>query len=477
MERYLRALEVALASRGFECPFLLMTSGGGLATLETAARFPIRLIESGPAGGAVLAAAIANELNLPRVLSFDMGGTTAKLCLIDDGATMTARSFEVGRSYRFKKGSGLPIRIPVIEMVEIGAGGGSIARVDSLARLQVGPESSGADPGPACYGRGAARPTVTDADASLGKIAPERFAGGSIALDIEAGRRAIMRDVGGVLGFDGAMAAYAISEVVDENMAAAARAHSIEWGKDIADRAMIAFGGAAPLHATRLGEKLGVAAIVIPADAGVGSAVGFLLAPAAYEVVRSRPMRLDSFDAEAIVRLYAEMRDEARRVILSAAGEVPTAENRVAYMRYRGQGHEIAVTLADELAGAEPAAALAAAFGRTYAAVYGRAIPTMEIEALTWSLTLAGPAPARSGAAQSGRPEKARPQGSRAAFDASRGRIIEHQVFERSALKAGEHLSGPAFIIEDQTTTVVTAAWAACVDGYGNLILERNGRA
>ncbi len=478
MERYLKVLENALAERGFNCPFLLMTSGGGLATLETAMRFPIRLVESGPAGGAVLASAIGRELNLPSLLSFDMGGTTAKLCMIDDGEPMTARTFEVGRSYRFKKGSGLPVRIPVIEMVEIGAGGGSIARVDSLARLQVGPESAGADPGPVAYGRGGSAPTVTDADAALAKITPERFAGGSLALDVDAARGSIARAVGETLGFEGDMAAYAISEIVDENMAAAARAHAIEWGKDLAGRVMIAFGGAAPLHAARLAEKVGVHAIVVPANAGVGSAIGFLLAPAAYEVVRSRPMRLDAFDAEVIRRLFDAMRKEAEGVVRSAVGDAAVHETRTAYMRYRGQGHEIAVPIGRGLFDSVDAgAALAAAFERAYSGQYGRTIPGMEIEALTWSLTLAGPRPQSLGVAQAGRPDHRTSLRSRPVFDASRGRLLRYQIFERSELATGDRLIGPALIVEDQTTTVVTAAFNASVDGYGNLMLERNGGA
>ncbi len=258
MARYLERLAGELAARGFDCPFLLMTSGGGLTTLETATRFPIRLVESGPAGGAILARHVAQQGDLRRILSFDMGGTTAKLCLIDDFEPLTSRSFEVDRVYRFRKGSGLPVRIPVIEMVEIGAGGGSIARVDKLQRIQVGPESAGSEPGPAAYGRGGKQPAVTDADVRLGRICPERFAGGAFELDKQAADRALQATVAAPLGLDPDLAAFGVSEVVDENMAAAARAHGAEFGVDLGRRDMVAFGGAAPLHAARLGEKLGV---------------------------------------------------------------------------------------------------------------------------------------------------------------------------------------------------------------------------
>jgi N-methylhydantoinase A len=267
MDRYLRRLEDGLRERGFRCPMFLMTSAGGLTTVESARRFPVRLVESGPAGGAILASRIAVQCGYERVVSFDMGGTTAKLCLIDGGEPQFSRSLEVARQYRFLKGSGLPVRIPAIEMVEIGAGGGSIASVDPLARIQVGPESAGSEPGPACYGRGGAA-TVTDADLLLGRILPERFAGGALALDRDASGRAIAAAVGTPLGLDVTRAALGISEVVEETMANAARVHAVERGKELGRRTMIAFGGAAPLHAARLAEKLDIATVVVPPAAG-----------------------------------------------------------------------------------------------------------------------------------------------------------------------------------------------------------------
>ncbi len=343
MARYLERLSGELAGRGFNCPFLLMTSGGGLTTLETAARFPIRLVESGPAGGAILARHVARQAGLKNVLSFDMGGTTAKLCLIDDFEPLMSRSFEVDRVYRFKKGSGLPVRIPVIEMVEIGAGGGSIAQVDRLRRIQVGPESAGSEPGPAAYGRGGTRPAVTDADVRLGRIVAETFAGGAFELDAQAADAALQESIAGPLGMDIDTAAFGISEVVDENMAAAARAHAAEFGMDLGRRDMVAFGGAAPLHAARLGDKLGVNRIIIPTEAGVGSAVGFLLAPVAFEVVRSRQQNLSALQADVINTLVEEMRREALAVVRQGTGSDHLLETRHAYMRYVGQGHEIPV--------------------------------------------------------------------------------------------------------------------------------------
>ena len=291
---------------------LLMTSGGGITTTETATRFPVRLVESGPAGGAIFAACIARQNGLDQVVSFDMGGTTAKICLIDKARPQTARAFEVARIYRFLKGSGLPLRIPVIEMVEIGAGGGSIARIDAIGRIAVGPQSAGSEPGPVCYGRGGSEPTVTDADLVLGRIDPQTFSGGKMNLDFDGARRAIADKIGARLDLSVEHAALGISEMVDENMANAARVHAIESGKDLRQRTLIAFGGAAPLHAARVAEKLGIARVLIPSNAGVGSAVGLLRAPVAYEIVRGRS------DAAVVhstrrrpINLFGDMRAEA----------------------------------------------------------------------------------------------------------------------------------------------------------------------
>jgi N-methylhydantoinase A len=320
MARYLAGLQDGLRERGIACPLYLMTSAGGLTTLDVARRFPVRLVESGPAGGAVLARHVAEECGFRNIISFDMGGTTAKICLIDDLRPQYSRSFEVARQYRFLKGSGLPIRVPVVEMVEIGAGGGSIAAVDSLSRIQVGPESAGSEPGPVCYDRGGTRPTVTDADVVLGRIRPDRFAGGRIALDVKAAAKAIDNHAGKALDLDATRAALAISEIVEENMANAARVHAVERGKDLSRRAMVAFGGAAPLHAARLAEKLDVQTIIVPTSAGVGSAIGFLRAAVSFEIVRTRYSLLDdSFNAAPVEQLRQMMREEAEAVVRQAA--------------------------------------------------------------------------------------------------------------------------------------------------------------
>ena len=459
MATYLADLQQRLQALGVACPLLLMTSGGGLASLATARRFPIRLVESGPAGGAILAARIARQLELPRAALLDMGGTTAKICLVDDGAPQQSRAFEVARSYRFRRGSGLPVRVPVIEMVEIGAGGGSIATVDRLGRVQVGPQSAGSEPGPACYGRGGCQATVTDADMVLGRLDAERFAAGTIALDERAAARAIERHVAlpwqGAAALDVPGAAAAVGEVVDENMAAAARAHAAEWGREMAGRTLIALGGAAPIHAPRLMAKLNLAAVLVPADAGVGSAVGFLAAPVAYEVVRSRHARLSALDPEDAAAAMAEMREEALAVVAPVASG-PLEETRQAFMRYVGQGYEIAVPVPEQ----PERKTLRAAFDRAYETLYGRLISGLDVEVLSWTLTLTAPSPAPA----SGRPPAGRRRG-----------IVDKRRVLRHRLAPGDRVYGPANIVEDQTVVVVGAGQQAEMDEYGNLLVTARG--
>src|SRR5689334_12366061 len=327
MAGYLGELEASLKKQGITGPLLLMMSSGGITTVETARRFPVRLVESGPAGGAILALTVAAENGLDKAVAFDMGGTPAKLTLLDALELQRSRQFEVARAYRFVQGSGLPVRIPVIELVEIGAGGGSIARIDELGRIQVGPDSAGSVPGPASYGRGGTAPTVTDADTALGRLDPKRFAGGAIPLHLDKATAAL-QSVAGPLKTDAEGAAAGVAEIVDETMASAARVHAVENGKDTADRALIAFGGAAPLHAARLARKLGMKKVVVPVGAGVGSAHGFLRAPIAYEVVRTRHMRLDALDAGALGALFAAMRAEAEAVVRLGAPAEELVEMR-----------------------------------------------------------------------------------------------------------------------------------------------------
>jgi N-methylhydantoinase A len=471
MGRYLSGLERELQRAGFVCPLLLMTSGGGITTVETAIRFPVRLIESGPAAGAIFAGCIARQNGLDQVLSFDMGGTTAKICLIDKAQPQMARVLEVARIYRFLKGSGLPLRIPVIEMVEIGAGGGSIARLDALKRIAVGPDSAGSQPGPVCYGQGGTEPTVTDADVVLGRIDPNKFSGGKIALDGAAAEQAIAAQIGAPLGLKADHAALGVSELVDENMANAARVHAIESGKDLRTRTLIAFGGAAPLHAARVAEKLGIARVLIPANAGVGSAVGLLRAPVAYEMVRSRLMRVSEFDAAAANRLLAEMRAEAEAVVRRGAPNAKLEEKRASFMRYRGQGHEIAVELPVRAFTGADRTTLVELFEAAYRRLYSRSIPGVEVEILSWVLAVSAPAEGRLAAAAAETPAEPKPLARRAVFDPDIGEFIETPVYWRGDLAPGARIKGPAVIAEDETSTVVSRDFDARIDRFGYIEL------
>jgi N-methylhydantoinase A len=475
MDRYLKLLEDTLAGRGFSCPIYLITSAGGLTTVEIARRFPIRLVESGPAGGAILATHIAQQRGHDHIVSFDMGGTTAKICLIDDGQPHFSRSFEVAREYRFLKGSGIPIRIPVIEMVEIGAGGGSIAAVDNLARIQVGPASAGSEPGPACYGRGGRDCTVTDANLLLGRLQPDRFAGGKMRLDPEAASAAAARSIGETLNLDVTSAALGVSEVVEENMANAARVHAVERGRVLSNRVMIAFGGAAPIHAARLAEKLDIATVIVPAGAGVGSAFGFLLAPIAYEVVRTRFGRLDAtLDVAALNALRAGMRSEAEAVVRLGAPTAALTEGWTANMRYRGQGHEVTVTIPPGEMDASTAAELKRLFIADYGQQFGRSIPGLDVEVLSWSLRLATvgdpivpcPAmPAHHPVEPAAHVE--------VVVDPGSGRFEAVALYNRRDLAPGATIAGPALIVEDETTTMVTRRFSARIDALGSVVLTR----
>ena len=471
MARYLESLQTQLSDAGVRCPLLMMTSGGGLTNLHTAARFPIRLVESGPAGGAILASHVAARCGFDRVLSFDMGGTTAKICLIDDAQPLLSRAFEVDRSYRFKKGSGLPVRVPVIEMVEIGAGGGSIARVDKLSHITVGPDSAGSEPGPAAYGRGGDSATVTDADVLLGKLRPELFAGGALKLDQDASRRVVDKHVAKTLSMSIQQSAVGITEVIDENMVAAARAHAMEWGKDNGGRTLIAYGGAAPLHACQLASKLKIQRIVIPNGAGVGSAIGFLLAPVRYEVVRSHYQRLQDLDRVVLDKLFAELREEAYVVVHAATAE-PLNEARRAYMRYVGQGYEIAVDV-PELDVPDFIAAMSSAFHAAYRRLYGRVIPGLDVEILSWTLSLGTTVDV---AKDVDAPELEREASAHDVvdlYDPVQGGEVRADLYLRSDLRPGDYLSGPALIVEEQTTTVVTSAYTLIVNQLGYLIMQR----
>jgi len=470
---YLTRLENDLKARGLSCQLFLMLSSGGITTVETACAFPIRLVESGPAGGAIFAQNVARRHGIARALSFDMGGTTAKICLIDDFKPQTSRIFEVSRSSRFQKGSGIPLRIPVIE-IEIGAGGGSIARVDRLGRIAVGPDSAGSTPGPACYARGGLEPTVTDADVVLGRIDPKAFAGGQVLLHPELAQAAMAR-VGSTptLGFDAEEFAYAIVELVDEAMSNAARVHAVESGRTLSNHTLIAFGGAAPLHIGRVADKLGVARVIVPVGAGVGSAIGFLLAPISYEVARSMYVRLQGFRPERINALLSAMADEARRVVRQGPEGRCLTEHRTAFARYVGQGYEIPIALPVRTLLEADAAVLRNAFEQSYLQQYGRLIDGVDIEILAWTVTVGTDVPEMELMATVNNQPASPPSIWRDIFDIGQGAWIKAGLYARSELPPGSSLSGPAIIIEESTSTVIGPGYDVAIAADASIVMTR----
>jgi len=473
IKSYLDRLVVSLKEIGVGCPVFMIHSGGGIVSVESASEFPVRLVESGPAGGAIFAADIARRHGLDTVLSFDMGGTTAKICLIENQVPKTAKTFEVARTYRFRKGSGMPISIPVVEMVEIGAGGGSIASVDGMRQIRVGPYSAASEPGPACYQRGGRNPTVTDADLILGKLDPDNFAGGAIPLSVAASRQAMADDIGSVIGLDPDAAAYGTCEMVDENMANAGRVHTVENGKNIADFTMITFGGAGPLHAARLCEKMGISTFLVPPGAGVGSAIGFLRAPFGYESVRSAVFNLSAFDFVEANTLVAAMQAEALGFVEGGLDSgVPVIE-RTLFMRYAGQGWDIPVPLEVGTFDAGSAARIAARFEAEYERFFGRAIEGLDIEIVSWSVKASSPLPPvdRVAAIQEG--GTVVPAKTRRLFEASQGAFLDAGIHARENLRAGDVVKGPAIVVERETSTMLTAAFKAVVQNDGCLLVTR----
>lgn len=477
MASYLGRLEDRLRGEGVDCRIFLMHSGGGIISIQNAAEFPVRLVESGPAGGAVFAAHIAARYGLDKVLSFDMGGTTAKICLINHQTPKTSRVFEVARSYRFKKGSGMPISIPVIDMVEIGAGGGSLAHVDSMQQIRVGPESAGSEPGPACYGQGGTRPGVTDADLILGKLDPENFAGGSIKLHQDNSKIALAKHVGDTLEMDAVEAAFGVAEVVDENMANAARVHAVENGEDLSEYTMIAFGGAAPLHAARLCEKLGVERLLVPSGAGVGSAIGFLRAPFSFEANRSVYMKLSDFDAEKIKALLTDLRDEATGFVRTCDEASQILSEFKVYMRYTGQGWEIPIPLQEDQALNPDAATFESRFKEEYTKLFGRPVAGMDIEITVWSVNATTPQKQVPLIPQTDGNATAVSNGTRHVFDAAVGTHLKANVIDRGAMTAGQRANGPAVLAEAETTIIVPVSRDAICQTDGCIDVVKKGTA
>jgi N-methylhydantoinase A len=480
VERYLRSLEHGLQALGIPADLFVMLSSGGACSIETACRYPVRLVESGPAAGVLGAALNGSLIGRSNLLSFDMGGTTAKACLIHEGTAQRASVFEFDRVGRFKKGSGLPIQAPVIELVEIGAGGGSIARVDQLGRLQVGPGSAGAQPGPACYGLGGTDPTVTDADLVLGYLDPGFFLGGSMALDVDAARAAIDRAIAVPLDRSLVDASWAIHQMVSETMAIAARVAAVERGRDPRGYPLFAFGGAGPVHAQRVAQILRAPAVVVPLGAGVASASGLLCAPLAFDFARTWQCPLASMDWEAANALYRAMEDEGRRVVTLAGVDESSARiERSIDVRYAGQGYEVNVPVPPGDLRLDASPRIVAAFERAYRERYGHTLPGIPLEVVSWRSTVAGPGNDPSlivdaflalhgdtGVADGAL------KGSRLAYFPEHGGYVDVEVYDRYRLSAGTVLEGPAIVEERESTTIVAPGGRLTVDAARNLVID-----
>lgn len=471
MAEYIGRLEASLREIGIGGPLMLIQSNGGLCDVTTAMRYPVRLLESGPAGGALFAASLTQELDIAEALLIDIGGTTAKLCFVDGGQPQTARGLEVARIDRFKPGSGLPLRFPVVELCEIGAGGGSIAAFDRLGRLTVGPHSAGSVPGPACYGRGGDKPTVTDSHLVLGRLDPGGFAAGTITLDEPAARRAIDVHVGSALSVNAEQGAISVIEIINENMASAAREHAIEVGRGIAGRTLIAIGGAASLHAADLATKLQIDNVLVPVAAGVGSAVGFLRAPLAFEKSQSQHQLVSRFDPNAAVAVVDTLMVETTDILRPVSGSREIATTLSAQMRYRGQGYEITVPIDRPTVQREGARYLRATFERSYRHLYGRVIPNKDIEILGW--TARAEVPLQEGVAANA---QTAPEGvnlRKWSMVEQDGGKVSALAFDRDALSADQRIAGPALVVDTGTTVMIPSGFSARVLAGGHLLLTR----
>jgi len=462
-ERYLARLGDGLRGAGLTGPLFLMLSDGGTVREDVAARHPIRLVQSGPAGGVQAARVIGQSAGAADILCFDMGGTTAKAALIDNGEPQRSLDFEVSRVDRFRKGSGFPLKVPVIEMIEIGAGGGSIARVDRLGLIRVGPDSASSDPGPACYGLGGTLPTVTDADLLLGYLAPDSFLGGDMTLDVAAAERAIATHIGAPLGLSALEAAWAVHETVNQSMAQAAAVHALEKARRIEGYTMVPIGGAGPVHACAIAMKLGLPKLVSPPGAGVASAFGFLAAPISFAHLRAMVAPLATLDLDRLRAMLAEMEAEGRAMV-AEAGVTEITIRRIAAMRYAGQGYQVEAEVASL-----DRDALRTAFEAEYRRLYGRTEPTLPVETVGWRVIVAGPMPklelARPGAGAAQSLKGTRPAWFGTGF-------VQAAVHDRTALRPGDTLAGPALVEERESTLVLPPGSRATVDAALNLVVE-----
>ncbi|MSP67517.1 MAG: hydantoinase/oxoprolinase family protein [Alphaproteobacteria bacterium] len=469
--RYVRDLQAGLKGRGITSDLFIMQSNAGLVPPELAGELPIRIVESGPAAGVMMCAVVGRREGSEHVITFDMGGTTAKLGAIDDGEPAVMPSFEVA-TVNFRPGSGLPLNVPSVELLEIGAGGGSLAGTD-MGLVTVGPESAGADPGPICYGRGGARPTVTDANLVLGYLDPDYFNGGAMRLDTAAATAGIQRQIAEPLGLSAAAGAWGIHAVANSNMERAMRVVSVERGRDPRRYAMVAFGGAGPLHAARLARALGIPRVIVPVGAGVGSAVGLLAADSRIDVAMTRVLRVTADASAAIARLYTELEARAQAQLARLGSVAGVRWSRAAYMRFVGQGYERRVDLPAGDMGGDYAARVVAAFQETYRRNYGYVDREASIEGIDWTLAATVPSPAGSGGASSwaGPVAGQARLGERPAFFPEAGGFVPTPIIDRYRVASGDVILGPAIVEERECTTVILPGDSATVSAAGNLII------
>ncbi len=473
VDRYLGGIERGLAQRGFGGSLHIMTSSGGTVTAATARRYPVRMLESGPAAGVLMSSFVGRRSRIDRLLAFDMGGTTAKGAIVRDGTPLKKYEIEVARIHEFRDGSGLPAKIPVIDMIEIGAGGGSIARLDERGVIQVGPRSAGADPGPACYGQGGTSPTLSDANLLLGYYDPDYFLGGAMKLDASAARDAIARTVAEPLGLEGVRAAWGVHEIINEDVARAFRVHASEVGFDYRSASMIAFGGSGPAHAMRIARKLRIPQVVFPPGSGVMSAFGMLVSPLTFETARTQRVAHAALDEARFVRILEDLGAEAKAT-LGQAG-VPEASLEVSFrldMRYVGQGYEIEVPIAP---GADLRAAFAELpqrFADAYAEIFSISYLKLPLEIMNWKVEVRGPDPVTAGTTRlvGTPPAGAARKGVRRAYFPDAGGFVECPVWDRYALSVGDRVQGPAMVEERESTVVLGPGDVATIDGHGNLV-------
>ncbi len=478
--RYISSLINGIKHLGIDRDLYLMQSDGGTVHYSTALEFPIRLVQSGPAGGAQAASLIGRLAGARDVLCFDMGGTTAKACLIDGGEPSVTTDFEVARLQRFRKGSGIPLKVPAVDMIEIGSGGGSIARVNRMGLIQVGPDSSSAVPGPACYGQGGLDPTVTDADLILGYLDANAFLGGDMKLDRAAAQAALQERIAGPLGLSITEAAFGIHETVNENMAQAANIHALEKGLKASAYAMVPIGGAGPVHACHVARKLGMRRVIVPIGAGVASAFGFLASPMSFQLVHAAVSTLEALDAGVVADLVQEMERKGRQLLLDAGLSAADCQTRIsAAMRYVGQGYEVEVPVGDlSERAADLARHLEAAFERRYADLYGRVERNAPAEVVSWRVVVFGPTPKLTPAlpSESNRPDAVLPDpartGSRAVYCTARHDFVDTPIYDRYSLSPRARLTGPAIIEERESTVVVPDGAVVTVDAYRNLLID-----